>query len=87
LPRSLLIHTYLQIGDDGGRKFPEPFQRFATSPETVQTVSEAPNVSDTQLKQGVNEKSLRQDEVSGYQGPCAIKLLIAEGEKNWLLRK
>ncbi len=42
-----------------GKHFPEPFQRFAGVGETVETVARRlKNVPNTQLKQGVNEKSL-----------------------------
>ena len=51
LPRSLLIHTYLQIGDEGGQKILNPFQPVCRSgvPEkpfkTVQMSSAFPHTS------------------------------------------
>ncbi len=55
----ILIHTYLQIGDKSGRKYPEPFQRFAIAPgKPFKRFRWSPDVLNTQLKQGVNENSL-----------------------------
>ena len=79
LPRELLIHTYLQIGGDGGRKFPEPFQRFAAASEKpFKRFQKLPNVPDTQLKQGVNESlwghhTLSAEDVIASHPSCAKK--------------
>ena len=55
----ILIHTYLQIGDKSGRKYPEPFQRFAIVPgKPLKRFRWGLHVLNTQLKQGVNENSL-----------------------------
>ena len=46
----ILIHTYLQIGDKSGRKYPEPFKRFAIAPgKPFKRFRWGPHVLNTQL--------------------------------------
>jgi hypothetical protein len=56
----ILIHTYLQIGDKTGRKYSEPFQRFAIAPgkpfKRFRWYQGRPQ--HPAIKQGVNENSL-----------------------------
>jgi hypothetical protein len=60
------IHTDLQIGDEGGKIFSEPFQRFAADAEEKR-FKRLPHVAElfpnTQLKQGVNERSLAKSQL------------------------
>jgi len=54
-----LIHTYLQIGDGGEIGIANRFNAMRAMPEKpFKRFRSFTNVSDTQLKQGVNEKLL-----------------------------